>query len=505
MINAAFEVNRDEEWSRFFAQFVEDPLGFVLACYPWGVKGTILEKRKIQKWQREELEALGDHIKAQKFNGNDPVEAYLAGISSGHGIGKSAFLAWVSDFIFHTRPDSQGTITANTYTQLQTKTFKELVKWTGLLKETTGCDWAQISTAELWMRHRDFPATWFLRGVSSKRENSEAFAGQHEAPSSPYYIFDEGSGVPDEIYDVAHGGLTDGEPFWFVFGNPTRNQGFFKRIFTHLRHRWRTKQIDSRDVEFTNKREIQKWVDDLGEDSDFVRVRVRGLFPKSAATQLIPNDVVHAACYHNEPDVDQLAPLVLGVDCAREGDDESVVAIRRGLDAATEPWSFFRGLDGNQLGGEVAEICRLRAAVSDPVDAIFVDATGIGASVYDFLNHRGFPVYDIHFGGKPDDERTYLYKGPEMWVAMREWMKEGGRIPEDPVLATQLTGRNKEFTPTDRMFLQSKKIMKSEGVGSPDRADALALCFASPVERRSGIGSSRSRPTAVVDYNVMEG
>ncbi len=62
-----------------------------------------------------------------------------------------------------------------------------------------------------------------------------------------------------------------------AFGNPTRNTGRFRECFRKYKHRWKTAQIDSRTVEGTNKQQLQKWVDDYGEDSDFVKT-VRGIF-----------------------------------------------------------------------------------------------------------------------------------------------------------------------------------------------------------------------------------
>jgi hypothetical protein len=109
----------------------------------------------------------------------------------------------------------------------------------------------------------------------------EAMHRQHAATSSSCYIFDEASAVPDAIWEVAEGGLTDGEPHIFAFGNPTRNSGKFYRItFGNESHR----SIDSRMAARSNKAQIAEWISDYGMDSDFVRVRVLGLPP--AASEL---------------------------------------------------------------------------------------------------------------------------------------------------------------------------------------------------------------------------
>ena len=54
--------------------------------------------------------------------------------------------------------------------------------------------------------------------------------------------------------------------------------------------RWSPQQIDSRSVSMTNKAQIATWVHDYGEDSDFVRVRVKGEFPRAGTMQFIDSE-----------------------------------------------------------------------------------------------------------------------------------------------------------------------------------------------------------------------
>ena len=87
--------------------------------------------------------------------------------------------------------------------------------------------------------------------------------------------------------------------------------------------------IDSRTAKMTDKKKLQEWVDDYGEESDFVRVRIRGLPPRSGVAQLIPADLVEAAQKRINEEIHSL-PLIVGADVARDGDDQSVLAPRRG-------------------------------------------------------------------------------------------------------------------------------------------------------------------------------
>ena len=177
--------------------------------------------------------------------------------------------------------------------------------------------------------------------------------------------------------------MTDGEPMWFVFGNPTRNTGRFRECFGKFRHRWTTRQIDSRTARLPNKTQIAQWVADYGEDSDFVRVRVRGVFPRAGTLQFISSDAVEfAANAARDVHTDLMDPVVFGVDVARFGDDETVVAIRRGRDARSIPWVRVRNADTMQVAALIVDL-----ATKYRPDAIFVDGGGVGGGVVDRLRY----------------------------------------------------------------------------------------------------------------------
>jgi hypothetical protein len=263
-----------------------DPLRHVLVSYPWG-SGQLRGRAGPQDWQKDLLIELGEEVKARGFDGTKPVAPIQFSTASGHGIGKSAIVAWIIRWIMDTRPFAKGVVTANTGEQLRTKTWSELAKWHGMGLTQ---HWYTINSGagSLNMYHNDFRETWRVDALTSREENSEAFAGLHAANSTPFYIFDEASAVPDRIYEVREGGLTDGEPMTFDFGNPTRNSGrFYQNMVGRFRNNYIRRFIDSRDVEQTNKELFDQWAKDYGEDSDFFKVRVRGMFPDAGSLQFI--------------------------------------------------------------------------------------------------------------------------------------------------------------------------------------------------------------------------
>lgn len=463
--------------------FYDDPLGFVYFAYPWGQPGMLERYDGPDVWQQAFLTDLGAEVRSRGFDGVNAVPPIRMTISSGHGIGKGTLSSWVGDWILSTRPYSQGTITANSFPQLSTKTWAALTRWTRLC--VTG-HWFNIGVDKISAKIA--PDSWFVTAQTCREENSESFAGQHAAGSTSWYLFDEASAIPDIIWSVAEGGLTDGESMIFAFGNSTRNTGKFHRInFGSERARWKQRIIDSRECKFTNKELIRQWVDDHGEDSDFVRVRVRGLAPAASDAQYISSDIVYAAqgrTIRILPD----EPLVAGLDIARGGSDNCVLRFRHGLDAITLPPIKIPGeesRDSMRLVSIAADVLGRTFTCSDGVERrvsiLFIDETGVGGPIVDRLRQLGFDdrLVGVQFGGRSPDPKFENMRS-YMWGRMREWLVRGC-IDKDPILEADLTGPGYAHTKRDRLVLESKESMKKRGLSSPDDGDSLGLTFAAPV------------------------
>ena len=455
------------------SQFFYDPLGWVEWAFDWG-HGELEGFDGPDKWQRDELEEWGRQIRKNGFNGVDPVDPIRFSTASGHGIGKSAKSSWVILFIMSTRPYAKGIVTANTGEQLRTKTWSELGKWK---KRCIVGHWFEYNNGKgsMSLYHKSFPESWRCDAQTCREENSEAFAGLHSANSTPFYLFDEASAVPAKIWEVAEGGLTDGEPMFFCYGNPTRNDGKFHDTF-NPNTRWTTFQIDSRKAKMTNKRLIQQWIDDYGDDSDFVRVRVKGQFPKAGDMQFLPSDVVEDA--QTQPLQPYLGdePLIMSFDVARGGGDDCRISFRRGKDAKSEtsyriPYENSR--DSMKMLSKVVMVIERHKP-----NAIMVDSTGVGGPIHDRLRELGYNSYEVHFGSKADDEKRYFNKTAEMGDRLRKWLMGGGRIHDDEQLKRELTCREFWHDDKDKLVLERKKDIKLRLGYSPDWADSLYLLFA---------------------------
>ena len=498
------------ELAEAISQFTGDPLGFVIFAFPWDTDKSIQQVKLPEKyrdrfnteygpdlWACEYLDELGEHIRDRAFDGESAVMPIQMATSSGHGIGKSALVAWIILFIMCTRKLCNGVVTANTAEQLRTKTWAEVGKWH---KRCVAGHWFEYTSGRgaMSLYHKEHPKEWKVNAQTSREENSEAFAGLHAANSTPFYIFDEASGIPEKIFEVREGGTTDGEPMVFDFGNPTRNSGrFYEECVGKFRRRWSYREIDSRSVQITNKDRIDEWIEDYGEDSDFVKVRVKGVFPSAGSLQFIPTEDVESAM-GRQANPDRTQALAIGVDVARQGDDESVIYPRLGNDARSFEPRRFSGLDTVQMASKVIDCINEFRAMGVPIGGVFVDGGGIGAGVVDQLRHTGYNPIEVQFGSRPGDPRKYRFKVDEMWGRMKEAIRLGlalpseGRISEE--IKTQLTQREFGFTLKDQINLETKKDMKARGISSPDIIDALALTYAqelAPLEVPFGVTSHR--------------
>lgn len=477
-------------------RYEHDPLGFARAAYPWG-EGELEGEPGLRAWQVAVLDDIGTKLRAGVAHGA-ALAPILKAIGSGHGIGKSAMLAIIVGWALSTCPHCKVVLTANTEQQLRTKTWPEITKWMRLM---ACASWFKVQGTSIVSTFPGAEKTWRCDAVTWSENNTQAFAGLHNKGRRLVMLFDEASGVADPVWDVASGALTDEdtEIVWIACGQLAEPQGRFFEAFNVSRARWSPVSIDSREVEGTNKTLLAAWVAEYGEDHDFVRVRVRGLPPRAGTMQFIGPDLIADAIGRPMARLpsDRSDPLVFGVDVARFGDDQSVILMRRGRDAASLPVIKLRGADTMHLAARVAELVQVHRP-----DAVFVDGGGVGGGVVDRLKMLGVKVHEVQFGGRADrvsvgpENHGFANKRAEMWGNMKEWLK-GGSLPPDPDLRADLSGPNYSFVVRegrDVIILERKQDMKARGMASPDVGDALALTFAYPVIADDLRRARRDRP-----------
>jgi hypothetical protein len=453
----------------FCLDTTHNPEEFIDCAFPWGEPG-ILEREHFKDWQRNIAQIIGGHLS----NPDTVHEPCMIAVASGHGPGKSALISMISNWAMSTCVDTRILVTANTDGQLRTKTSPEVQKWFAM---SATAHWFNGTTTRVAAVHPDSAIRWRLDFTPWSSHNTDAFQGLHNKRNRIVVIMDEASNIDDGVWEVVEGAMTDEftEIIWIAFGNPTRATGRFRECFRKHGKYWHHIHVDSRDVPGTNKKLFARWAEQYGVDSDFFKVRVRGMFPNLSVKGLFPADLVDAASgRHLEPGQFNFAPVCISCDPAWEGDDELVIAARQGL--------RFKVLKRMPKNNDDVGVATQIAMYEDRYRATMVNVDlGYGTGIVSAGESMGRSWNLVAFSGASPDPgcvnmRAYMH------VQILDWLQSGGSFDAqeeelyDEMLACELVSR------TDgKKLLLPKEDMKVLLGHSPNTLDCLGLTLAYPV------------------------
>ncbi len=457
--------------------FKDDPLGYAYYAFPWG-EGPLEGIKGPREWQVDLFQQMKTDIRRAEGKKS---KIFRYARCSGHGIGKTAFFGMASDWGMSTKMDTKGIITAGTQNQLRTKIWPEINKWHQM---SITSHWFVKAATSVHSADPKHALAWRLDSVPWNKSRPEAFAGLHNVKKRIMVGYDESSQIDPIIWETTLGALTDEETeiFWFVFGNGTRRSGNFRECFGKNREFWNPKQINSLDVEGTNKEYLNELIKTYGRDSYIVQTRVFGNFPPAGDAQFIPTSWVEEAkvrALSSHPD----DPLLIGLDPARGGEDFFVGRARWGSDARSiKPLRLPGGDTADSMKAViiVAEwLQRIENTYSRKIDMIFVDKIGIGGPIANRLAELDWPIHQVDVTQDATDKR-FAKLGDQMWGRMRDAIQYVLCLPEDPDLEEDLTNREFSYNQLNEEMLERKKDMKARGLHSPDDGDALGLTYAVP-------------------------
>jgi len=496
--------------------FKDAPLDFARYIYPWGEEGTpFAQFSGPRKWQVEELGALQDHLQQcadMRRQGLEPPVIHKAAYSSGRGPGKSALFGMLAHWHASTHWGAPTIVAANSESQLRAKTFPEFARWFG---GSINAHWWLIEglsiTPMSWMTDRVAslreegglqldPKYWYVKGQMWTEENPSGFAGAHNMYGM-LVLFDEADGIPQAIWTNTEGFFTDLTPYrmWFAASQMRTNKGAFYDVFydEKMSKGWRTRTLDVRGMEGVDQKWARDMVEKFGEDSDQVRVEVRGLPPATSEDQFIPHDAIRLAM-ENDFQRDHGEALVAGVDPAPRG--RTAIRFRAGRNArdcvGKYTATLLEGYDNMQIADE---IMRLDALLKP---SYWVIDFGMGTGVIDILKRRRMHgrLYPVKFGDMPPKaDKEFGSMGAYLWGKLRDWLP-GGMIPKDDgtkgTLSHQMLNRGWKWSGREdnRKVLEGKDDLKARGLMSPDDVDALALTLAVDPPRIDRPASSASKP-----------
>jgi hypothetical protein len=196
------------------------------------------------------------------------------------------------------------------------------------------------------------------------------------------------------------------------------------------------------------------------------------------------------------------APLIVGVDPAGSGGDRFAVAWRRGD-------MIIRIEHRNKLEHDEAVAWLSKIIDEDKPNRMCVDRGSMGQNIVSALRNMNKRYADIvkgiDFGGTSRFKMaTPKRAGPwnrraEMYGDFKDWLTDGGAIPDDDDLASDISGPKQKWRANNDWLLESKTEMKARQIRSSDLSDACVLTFAtreffdtwSKPEQPAGFGAGR--------------
>jgi phage terminase large subunit len=444
----------------------------------------VLRVSKLEKWQEDANALL------------DKGETRLT-VRSGHGVGKTMWLAGNALHFLLTRYPCKVAVTAPSAPQLFDALAAEVKIWlkraetdekgnptviAGILEPTSDRVFMKAS-----------PEGCFLTYRTSRRDNPEALQGIHS--ENVLLIADEASGVEENVFEAAAGSMSTRGAITILAGNPTRATGFFFNTHTKLRNIWKSVRVSCMDSSRVDPAYIEE-ERAFGEQSNRFRIRVLGEFPLGDDDTLIPRFLVEQAVARKITQ-SKNQPAYWGVDVARYGSDASTLAKRR-ANVLLDKVKRWRGLDLMQLCGQIVNEFN-ETPEQDRPEAIFVDVIGLGAGVVDRLRELGLPAIGVNVSEAPSVTLTKSMRlRDELWSHAAAWFRSlAVQMPDDPETIEELVTPRVAYTSNGKMKVESKDELRSRSVGSPDGADAFCLTFAWAGAVAAGLGklmNSKSGP-----------
>lgn len=395
-------------------------------------------------------------------------------IMAGKGLGKDALAAWIIIWFLRCFPDCKIPCISVSADQLNKVLWSEIGTW---LKYSILRDDFELQNDKFYYNQKDVKLrgkTWFAftkaaNPKSSDKEQVETLSGVHAR--NMLIVVDEGSGIPDPVFDPLEGTLTQPCNWCFMIFNPTRSKGYAIDSQYKYSDYWVTQRWSAEESEIADRQVIERTKEKYGIDSTPYRVRILGLPPLVDESTLIPMDWILDAVDREIVPFEK-DPVIKGMDCGAGG-DQSIICTRKGgkvfpLKRLTTPDSQVLI---NWAGDDL---------VSVPDSIIRVDNIGVGWAVCGTLQDRyGARVEsaDSRRSTNLTNPDKFVNKRAEMYWTLREKFEKGFiSIPNDPELIDELSAMKVLYNKGKIQIVEKLKI-KAELGHSPDSADALALSY----------------------------
>lgn len=458
------------------------------ASNPRRERRIAVARAALNRWRNDPVafavEVLGVHVWSRQAEILRLATQYnRISVRSGHKVGKSKAVALLALWWAATRSEARVVLLAPSYRQITEIVWMEIKRTHAAALHTLGGE--VLTSPEGGIRWRD--GRQIFGFSTDSKERVAGFSGQI------LYVLDEASGVPDEVHEVCS---TNPVGTVVAISNPTRASGaFYDQHHTKSLDNggvWKSIRISSEEAAAENTPipghpgryrykylANQEWIDarrrEFGEGSPYYDIRVRGEFAKQSDNATIPAGLVDEAI-ERWPETRQDGRLELGVDVARFGADDSSIVWRRGY--WSSPPAVKHGNDNVEIANEVRRVAREQRRPGER-PRVKVD-TSNGGGVADILRRDDdLEVVDV-MAQEAATEREYARKRDQVWFGLRKWLKNGGAISGDVMLANDLKAPTFDYDEKAKIKVESKRELRKRLGRSTDRGDALALAVFEP-------------------------
>ena len=354
-------------------------------------------------------------------------------------------------------------------------------------------------------------------GISTN--DSVRFQGWH---GTIPIVLDEAPGVLPDIYESIEGIRAGGKVRVLELGNPVIASGHFYDSFTSKRKNRNLFTISAFDTPnlqglsltypgldgepvtvgsgrdllsipddeldrnqrsyLTSRRWVKEKFEEWGVDSPLFQARVLGNFPSQSEDALISLVWLEQARNRNVDEIPS-GDIFYGIDVAGPGEDETVLCRRVG-NAITKLKAFS---SADPRGPVLAELREDLAARRLKPGSVRVDSIGVGYHFGLHLKDNGVPVRMLNVAEQPSPLRDehfvpytdkYANLKAQLYWGLRLRLQRGdlAGLTDDRTIA-QLTSIRYAHNSRGRVQIESKEDARKRGVKSPDRAEAVMLCF----------------------------
>jgi phage terminase large subunit len=451
---------------------------------------------ELDQFQQDILEACADVWRKKnkiKTRINHEGKRFIT-VRSGHGPGKT-FTAAMCAHWFNSAFPGRVVCTAPKLAQIRTRLWSSLRKIDSraeafyrdghVIHDTTAYWYGENSDGK-----RVELKNWCILGETATQP--ENLAGHHEAYQ--LVIVEEATGVTEDLWPVIFGALSSGViQILLMISNPTKSTGTFAS--SHLQKREEQNYFRYH-VNLKNARRINRsWVEDMerkyGKDSPVVAVRAHGEFPTNDPTQLLALEWITKAFEKDWYADGSLPRTVITVDVADGGVDESVITIAQHYQSnkrfrKQDAYNFPSALSPIMCADKAEQAWNDYDCSAQKGDYIVVDSLGVGAGTAGELMRRGYPVVRYVGGESSSNPERWRNRRVQSYIAFRNDLRDGQvsfdenfvSIEDYDDVIAQLCSIKIPPNMERVEDLVTKQKMKDDGVKSPDRADSIAMQYA---------------------------